>query len=124
MSIPFFIPSPCIRVLDRASGLWHFTCMECKDYYQILGVDKNASAAEIKKAYRMLVRQYHPDVNPGDEQAEERLKEINEAKTVLTDPDERARYDQEDCGGIPYQPSGGFDFDWGLWASRQAPAYR
>jgi len=60
--------------------------MEYKDYYKILGVDRNASEKEIKKAYRRLARKYHPDVNPGDKQAEERFKEINEAHEVLTDP--------------------------------------
>ena len=59
--------------------------MEYKDYYQILGVEKNASEKEIKKAFRRLARKHHPDVNPDDARAEERFKEINEAYEVLSD---------------------------------------
>lgn len=65
-----------------------------KDYYQLLGVKKGASAEEIKKAYRKLAVKYHPDKNPGDKQAEERFKEINEAYAVLSDPQKKAQYDQ------------------------------
>lgn len=65
-----------------------------KDFYAILGVDKDASADEIKKAYRKLARQHHPDANPGDEAAEQRFKEITEANTVLSDPKQRQEYDQ------------------------------
>ncbi len=65
-----------------------------KDYYAILGVPRNATEKEIKAAYRKLARQYHPDVNPGDKQAEERFKEINEAYQVLSDPEKRAAYDR------------------------------
>ena len=65
-----------------------------KDYYQVLGISKDASAEEIKKAYRQLARKYHPDLNPGDEKAEARFKEINEAQEILSDPEKRAKYDR------------------------------
>jgi DnaJ-class molecular chaperone len=67
--------------------------MEYKDYYKILGVGKNATADDMKKAFRKLARKYHPDVNPGDKQAEARFKEINEAYEVLSDPAKREKYD-------------------------------
>jgi curved DNA-binding protein len=67
--------------------------MEYKDYYKILGVPKTATKAEIKKAYRKLARQHHPDVKPGDKKAEQTFKDLNEAHTVLSDPDKRTRYD-------------------------------
>lgn len=67
--------------------------MEYKDYYKILGVSKNASTEEIRKAFRNLALKYHPDRNPGDKEAEKRFKEINEAHEVLTDPKKRQRYD-------------------------------
>ena len=65
-----------------------------KDYYKILGVSKNASPDEIKQAYRKLARKYHPDLNQGDKQAEQRFKEINEAQEILSDPEKRSKYDQ------------------------------
>ncbi|WP_287417305.1 DnaJ domain-containing protein, partial [Oceanithermus sp.] len=65
-----------------------------KDYYAVLGVSRDASQEEIKKAYRKLALKYHPDKNPGDPSAEERFKEINEAYAVLSDPEQRARYDR------------------------------
>lgn len=67
--------------------------MEFKDYYKILGVSKNATADEIKKAYRKLARKYHPDVNPNNAEAEKKFKEINEANEVLSDPKKREKYD-------------------------------
>jgi curved DNA-binding protein len=65
-----------------------------KDYYAILGLNKTASADELKKSYRRLARKYHPDMNPGDKQAEARFKEVSEAYEVLSDPDKRKKYDQ------------------------------
>ena len=64
------------------------------DYYKILGIEKNASAEDIKKAYRKLARKYHPDVNPGDKEAERKFKEINEANEVLSHPENREKYDK------------------------------
>jgi curved DNA-binding protein len=95
--------------------------MEYLDYYKTLGVDRNASEKDIRKAYRRLARQYHPDVNPGDPKAEEKFKEINEAYQVLSDQEKRQKYDQlgssyqqwQNMGG---QPSG---FNWGDWVNRQ-----
>ena len=68
--------------------------MAQKDYYNILGVDKNATADQIKSAYRKLAKQYHPDINKDDPQAQERFQEINEANEVLSDPEKRKRYDE------------------------------
>jgi curved DNA-binding protein len=68
--------------------------MEFKDYYATLGVAKNATDADIKRAYRKLARQFHPDLNPGDRKAEARFKDVNEAHEVLGDPDKRRKYDE------------------------------
>ncbi len=68
--------------------------MSKKDYYEVLGVDKDASEADLKKAFRKLARQYHPDVNPGDQEAEAKFKEVSEAYEVLSDPQKKAQYDQ------------------------------
>ncbi|HEY7864344.1 MAG TPA: DnaJ C-terminal domain-containing protein [Thermoanaerobaculia bacterium] len=68
--------------------------VQFRDYYEVLGVPRTAPEDEIKKAYRMLARKYHPDVNPGDKSAEEKFKEISEAYAVLSDPEKRKRYDE------------------------------
>lgn len=78
-----------------------------RDYYEVLGVDKNASADEIKKAYRKKAIQYHPDRNPGDKEAEEKFKEAAEAYDVLSNPDKRARYDQYGHAGVEGAAGGG-----------------
>lgn len=83
-----------------------------RDYYEVLGVDKNADEATIKKAYRQLAKKYHPDMNPGDADAEKKFKEASEAYAVLSDPDKKRQYDQfghaafDGAAGGP----GGFDF--------------
>ena len=82
--------------------------MEYKDYYKILGVDKNASQEAIKKAYRKLAKKYHPDSNPGDKNAEEKFKEINEAYEVLSDEEKRKKYDTL---GSNFSNFSNFDFD-------------
>lgn len=91
--------------------------MEYKDYYDILGVSKNATEDEIKKAYRKLARKHHPDVNPGDPMAGEKFKDINEAQEVLLDPEKRKLYDRFGSQWEQYQRAGGQaqDFDWSQW---------
>jgi molecular chaperone DnaJ len=86
-----------------------------RDYYEVLGVDKNADDAALKKAYRQLAKKYHPDVNPGDKEAEKKFKEASEAYAVLSDPDKRRQYDQFghaafDGGAGGAGGFGGFDF--------------
>ena len=92
---------------------------EKRDYYEVLGISKGASEEEIKKAYKKLARKYHPDMNPGDKEAEEKFKEINEANEVLSDPEKKARYDQFGFAGVDPNygagagsayGAGGFDF--------------
>lgn len=84
--------------------------MQFKDYYKILGVERNASADEIKKAFRKLAKKYHPDKNPGNKQSEEKFKEINEANEVLSDSEKRKKYDRLGSNWNNSQ-SAGSDFD-------------
>jgi curved DNA-binding protein len=94
------------------------------DYYKILGVDKNASAEDIRKAYRKLARKYHPDLNPHDKEANRKFQQINEANEVLSDAENRKKYDQygehwkhAEQFEKAKQPSGGGQADWGQFAS-------
>lgn len=93
--------------------------MEYKDYYKTLGVDKKATDKEIKSAFRKLARQYHPDINPDDPQAEARFKEINEAYEVLGDREKRTKYDQLGADWQRWQRTGGQpgDFNWDQWTA-------
>ena len=91
---------------------------EKRDYYEVLGVQKNATDADLKKAYRNLAKQYHPDVNPGNKEAEAKFKEANEAYEVLSNPEKRSRYDQfghagTDPNGFGGGAGGFSDFDFG-----------
>ncbi|MFQ5845059.1 MAG: DnaJ domain-containing protein, partial [Planctomycetota bacterium] len=92
--------------------------MANRDYYETLGISRNASAEEIKKAYRKLALKFHPDRNPGDKGAEQRFRDINAAYDVLKDKNKRAAYDRfgeagVEAGGPGFQP-GGFDFASGF----------
>jgi curved DNA-binding protein len=93
--------------------------LDYKDYYKTLGVEKTASAAEIKKAYRKLAQKYHPDKTKGDKASEEKFKEINEANEVLSDTAKRKKYDEFGSNYQNYQQSGNQDqgFDWSQYAN-------
>ncbi len=82
-----------------------------RDYYEVLGLDKSADEGAIKKAYRSLAKKYHPDMNPGDAEAEKNFKEVNEAYAILSDPEKKARYDQYGHAGV--DPNAGFDGGFG-----------
>ena len=106
-------------MLDFANSRITIRHMEYKDYYKILGVERKASADDIRKAYRKLALKYHPDRNPGDKAAEERFKDLNEAYQVLSDSDKRARYDQLGSAYSNWQGRGApGNFDWGQWTGR------
>jgi curved DNA-binding protein len=96
--------------------------VDFKDYYKILGVDKKASADDIKKVYRKLARKHHPDVNPNSKEAEEKFKEISEAYEVLSDPEKRQKYDQLGADWKRYEQAGhpgGGGFDWSKYSQGQ-----
>ena len=89
-----------------------------RDYYEVLGVDKSADDATLKKAYRKLAKKYHPDVNPGDKEAEAKFKEATEAYTILSDPEKRKQYDQ--FGHAAFENGGG-GAGGGLFVAGQPP---
>ena len=92
--------------------------MDYKDYYKVLGVTKNSTPEEVKKAFRKLAIKYHPDKNQGDKKSEEKFKEINEANEVLSDPEKRKKYDDLGENWNQYQQGGNkaSDFDWGKYS--------
>jgi curved DNA-binding protein len=94
--------------------------MDYKDYYQVLGVSRSATADEIRSAYRKLALKYHPDRNPGNKQAEDKFKEMNEAYQVLSDTEKRSRYDKLGSAYSNYERTGGQPggFDWSQWSGR------
>jgi curved DNA-binding protein len=93
------------------------------DYYQTLGVSKNATEKELKRAYRKLAKSYHPDKNPDDKAAEEKFKAVNEAYEVLSDVEKRKKYDQFGAQWQQYERAGGRpdDFNWSQWATGPQP---
>lgn len=108
-------------MLDLHPAQCHNTSMDYKDYYKILGVDRKASEDDIRKAYRKLAKQHHPDYNPNNKQAEDRFKEINEAYEVLGDSKKRSTYDRLGSDYSQWQRGGGrpSDFNWGQYGGTQ-----
>ena len=99
-----------------------------RDYYEVLGVDKSASDDDIKKAFRQQAKKYHPDLHPGDKEAEAKFKEVNEAYSVLSDPDKKSKYDRFGHAGVDPNGFGGgggygaYDVDLGdLFSSHPMP---
>ena len=94
--------------------------MQYKDYYEVLGVARTATAVQLKQAFRKLARKYHPDMNPDDSSAEQKFKELNEADEVLSDADKRAKYDQLGASYQQWQSRGAQSggFDWGQWGAQ------
>ena len=87
---------------------------EKRDYYEVLGLQKGASEDEIKKAFRKMAMKYHPDKNPGNKEAEEKFKEVNEAYSVLSDPDKKSKYDRFGHAGVDPNGMGGAGFPTGV----------
>ncbi len=108
---PTHLPGVMFRYLRfeayQCPAAFPATSMDYKDYYQTLGVEPNAPAEQIKKAYRKLARQHHPDLNPSDAAAEQKFKDANEANEVLSDPEKRQKYDQLRADYQRYQQAGG-----------------
>ena len=99
-----------------------------RDYYEVLGIDKNATDEDIKRAYRKKAKECHPDLHPNDKEAEARFKELNEANEVLSDPDKRARYDQFGHAGVDpnFGAGGGFgggSFGGGMGGGRSGGSF-
>ena len=107
--------------MTRLGWVEYNEAMEYKDYYKTLGVERNATDAELKSAFRKLALQFHPDRNPGNKQAEEKFKEINEAYEVLSDSQKRAKYEQIGDSYSNWQQRGApGSFNWNDWAAAQA----
>src|SRR5512141_2219448 len=100
--------------------------MDFKDYYEILGVAPNADKKTIQQSFRQLARKHHPDVNPGNKEAEEKFKTINEAYQVLSDAKQRKKYDELRTQYQQYQQAGGRqqDFDWQSWSAQPGTVAR
>jgi curved DNA-binding protein len=100
--------------------------MDFKDYYEVLGVQPDAEKKVIKQTYRQLARKYHPDVNPGNKEAEEKFKTINEAYQVLSDEEKRTKYDELRAQYKRWQQAGGRqqDFDWQNWSAQPGQGVR
>src|SRR5262249_41128852 len=111
------------RTRRQSSGSWGAEpdLASKRDYYEVLGVSQSASADDIKGAYRRLARKHHPDVNPGDGEAETRFKEINEAYEVLSDPNKRARYDRFGHAGVGSAAGSPADFGFGGFTDILSP---
>ena len=93
--------------------------MDFKDYYSILGVKKNDDDKTIKKTYQKLAKKYHPDVNPGNKEAEEKFKDISEAYQAISDPEKRRKYDELAQNYEAWKRRGGNgDFDWNRWQAQ------
>jgi curved DNA-binding protein len=126
--LPFLTFSREACIMDYINGtlfIWEISgyCMEYKDYYKVLGVERKANEKAIKKAYRKLARKYHPDVNQDNKKTAEKFHEINEANEVLSDPEKRREYDQLGADWQKYRNTGGRPDDF-KWDGRQGSSGR